>query len=305
MLPPPMPACSSPVVAAVLAVFLAAAGSTAQQREAVPPLVVRETVLAPRAAVWAAWTTSAGLMTFLAPRARIELRSGGPFEAWFDPAAEPGSRGSEGCEVLAWIDGEMLTFSWSAPPSLGHLRARRGFVVVRLTDRDDGKSTAVELVHGGFASDEGGAKVRAYFATAWPFVLANLGKSFREGPLWTATEAADAPPGTTWVVLLSPVRKETAMNPTDEEAAILGQHAEHVRTLADRAAVVIAGPCLGETFAPRGESARALDVQEPLGVVVLRARDAEEARATMEADPAVRAGIFAARILPLRVFVER
>lgn len=290
---------------AVLVSFVLAAPCSAQEDAAVPPIVVRESIPAPRAAVWAAWTTSAGLMTFLAPRARVELRAGGPFEAWFDPSAEPGSRGSEGCEVLAWIDGEMLTFSWSAPPSLGHLRAARAFVVVKLADADGGKGTTVELVHGGFAAGDGGKRVRAYFANAWPFVLSNLKKRFTDGPLWQETIEADAPPGATWVVLLSPLRKETAMNPTDEEAAILGQHAEHVRMLADRAAVVIAGPCLGETFAPRGESAHALELPEPLGVVVLRAPDAEAARAVMDADPAVRAGIFAARVLPLRVFVER
>jgi uncharacterized protein YndB with AHSA1/START domain/uncharacterized protein YciI len=269
------------------------------------PIVVRQTVPAPRAAVWEAWTTSAGLMGFLAPRARVELRVGGPFEVWFDPTAAAGSRGSEGCEVLAWIDQELLSFSWSAPPSFGRERARRSFVVLRFSDADDGRATQVELVHGGFAAGEGQAKVHAYFTKAWPFVLGNLEKRFRDGPLFEGGAIADAPPAQSFVIFVTPTRVETVMHPTDEESAILAQHADHIATLADRARVVIAGPCIGESFAPRGEHAVAFALPSPIGIIVVRANDMEEARAVMDEDPAVRAGIFSARVMPLSVFVER
>lgn len=63
--------------------------------------------------------------------------------------AEPGLRGSEGCEVLSWIDGELLSFSWSAPPSFGHLRARRSFVVVRLRDQDGDRATEARCTAAG------------------------------------------------------------------------------------------------------------------------------------------------------------
>lgn len=47
-------------------------------------------VAAPVAAVWNAWTTSAGIQSFFAPEARVELRVDGPFEIYINPYAAPG-----------------------------------------------------------------------------------------------------------------------------------------------------------------------------------------------------------------------
>jgi uncharacterized protein YndB with AHSA1/START domain/uncharacterized protein YciI len=256
-----------------------------------------------RSEVWQAWTTSEGLMSFLSPQARVELRLGGPFEVWFDPSAEAGLRGSEGCKVLAFLENEMLSFSWNAPPSLGHLRARRHFVVVRLRDVADGKRTEVELIDSGYSADEGDQEIRAYFAEAWPFVLGNLAKRFESGPLWPGQTKAIAPPPTRlWLGCILPSRPEILTSPTDEEREILSQHPEYIRTLADRARVLVVGPCPEPGFGPRGEHAKELQLPSPLGILVLRAGSAEEARSLLENDPAVAAGIFAARVMPIATF---
>ncbi len=68
-------------------------------------------VTAPRTAVWKAWTTPAGLTSFLAPAAHVELRPGGPFEIFFVPDAPQGARGSEGCRILSYLPEQMLAFS--------------------------------------------------------------------------------------------------------------------------------------------------------------------------------------------------
>ena len=49
-------------------------------------------VKAAPADVWAAWTTDAGLRTFFAPHAQVELKTFGRFDIHFDPNAPKGQR---------------------------------------------------------------------------------------------------------------------------------------------------------------------------------------------------------------------
>lgn len=143
------------------------------------PVVTSAIVNAPIAEVWRAWTTSDGLSAMLGRTATIELRVGGPFEIYFNDAAPEGERGSEGCSVLSFIPGRMLSFSWNAPPQFPHARAHHAHVVVELRPIND-SSTEITLTHAGLDTlaqqhpqhaDEYRA-VRAYFAQAWPRVMA-------------------------------------------------------------------------------------------------------------------------------------
>src|SRR5215212_1942945 len=68
-------------------------------------------------AVWRAWTTSAGIKTFFAPDARVELAVDGPFEIYINPYAKPGLKGADDMRILAFQEQKMLTFTWNAPPS--------------------------------------------------------------------------------------------------------------------------------------------------------------------------------------------
>lgn len=72
--------------------------------------LLHKTVLvnAPVEDVWWAWTTDAGIRSWLLDDSRIELRVGGPYEWYFDDG-QPGLRGSEGCEVLGFQAPTMLT----------------------------------------------------------------------------------------------------------------------------------------------------------------------------------------------------
>ena len=83
-------------------------------------------------AVWAAWTTSAGITSFFAPEAEVEARVGGAFHIFFDPLAVPGLRGADDTRFMALQPKRMLSFDWNAPPSLPEARLQRSFVVVRL-----------------------------------------------------------------------------------------------------------------------------------------------------------------------------
>lgn len=146
------------------------------------------TVPAPRAEVWKAWTTTEGVTTFLAPQAQVDLTVGGAFELYFVPAAPAGSRGSEGCRVLAFVPEEMLAFTWNAPPQFPAVRNGpvKTWVVVRLEDAGP-NATRVRLTHLGWQPGADWDQVYSYFNRAWEVVLRRLDQRFRQGPIdWAA-----------------------------------------------------------------------------------------------------------------------
>lgn len=133
---------------------------------------------APAAEVWAAWTTSAGLKSFLGIDSSIELRVGGKYEFYFGPPEAAPHRGSEGCTVLSYLPRRMLSFTWNAPPSFPSIRALgpSTFVVVEFVGLGD-QATEVRLHHLGWRDGAEWDQVHAYFDQAWGFVLAALQKA--------------------------------------------------------------------------------------------------------------------------------
>jgi uncharacterized protein YndB with AHSA1/START domain len=140
-------------------------------------------VPAPIADVWEAWTTERGIKTFFAPDGRVDLRPDGAYEILFNPAAPPGHRGGEGLRVMAVQPMTMLSFTWSAPPSLPEVREQRTHVTVRLS-AEGPESTRVSIHHDGWgAGGEWDAAFR-YFERAWStVVLPRLRRRFKEGPI--------------------------------------------------------------------------------------------------------------------------
>jgi uncharacterized protein YndB with AHSA1/START domain len=173
--------------------------------------------------VWAAWTTSEGATTFFAPRARIDISCGGAYELLWsdDDEAPPGSQGSEGCQVLSFLPGEMLSFEWNAPPEFPTVRGTHTFVVVRMADTEQDvlcpavpradepmalqlvqrtpgvstgghdrrqearveTSTLVRLTHLGWRDGGEWDQVYEYFGSAWWTVLTRLRERFVSGPI--------------------------------------------------------------------------------------------------------------------------
>jgi uncharacterized protein YndB with AHSA1/START domain len=133
-------------------------------------LVVERTVGTTPMTAWSEWASSEGVTSWWrAPRTRIELRVGGPFEILFSTDAPEGTRGSEGCRYLAYVPGEMISFTWNAPPSLP-LRESHTWVVITFTPDSDGR-TNVRLVHTGFLEGPDWDDYMAYFSDAWSYVL--------------------------------------------------------------------------------------------------------------------------------------
>ena len=132
-------------------------------------LAVDTMVAAPPQAVWQAWASSAGIASWWdPPGSNIDLRIGGPFELYFDMNAAPGSQGSEGCVYLGYVPGEMISFTWNAPPHLA-LRESHTWVVITFSESPIG--TEVHLVHTGFGTGNDWDDYMAYFQNAWTYVL--------------------------------------------------------------------------------------------------------------------------------------
>ncbi len=124
--------------------------------------------------IYWAWTTDAGIRTWLLDDSRIELRVGGRYEWYFDTDQLEGLRGSEGCQVIGFQAPTMLTFTWNAPPSLSEARAQRTVVLLRLRPVDEGDETTVELTHLGWGSGGEWDAAFDYFDDAWDRVLDRL-----------------------------------------------------------------------------------------------------------------------------------
>lgn len=101
---------------------------------------------------------------------------------------------------------------------------------------------------------------------------------------------ATSPPSfPAFIYLIRPTRPGFFEGTTPEEDAILSKHYEHLRQQTEAGVVMLAGPCLDETF----------------GIVVFRAASPQEAEAFMNSDPAVQARVMFAELHPFRVSLIR
>jgi len=129
---------------------------------------------------WSRWTSSEGMAKWWATSSRIELRPGGFFELYFMSDAPDGSKGSEGCRILSYLPGRMLSFTWNAPPHLPTTRHRRTWVVVEFSPEGDG--SRVRLSHIGWPEqgwvDAEWQATFDYFDKAWGTVIERFEKHF-------------------------------------------------------------------------------------------------------------------------------
>ena len=128
---------------------------------------------APAAKVYDAWATPEGWSEVYDPpsASNIDLAIGGRYEWLFD-----GKIGSNGCQVLSYIPGRMISFSWSAPPSQPENRGKRTWVVVEVEPLSADR-TKVRLTHLGFGEGTLWDETYDYFVAAWGRVLQGMGES--------------------------------------------------------------------------------------------------------------------------------
>jgi uncharacterized protein YciI len=88
-----------------------------------------------------------------------------------------------------------------------------------------------------------------------------------------------------YIYLIHPFRHEYFESPTPQEGAVMDAHYEYLKGAMIEGIVLLAGPCLDETF----------------GVVVLQAKDEEAARTFMFNDPSVQNNVMIAELHPLKI----
>ena len=143
-----------------------------------PDIMVTRVINAPVADVWKAWTTTDGIESFFAPKAvKVVPEPGGALELWFGLDMPEGSRGTEGCLFHSVVSQKQLVFEWNAPPTIPTIRPLRTLVYLDFKPLP-GNKTEITLRNFGYGDGEEWAKNKAYFAAAWPAVMANLEKRF-------------------------------------------------------------------------------------------------------------------------------
>lgn len=88
-----------------------------------------------------------------------------------------------------------------------------------------------------------------------------------------------------YIYLIHPLRHEFFESPTPREEAVMQSHFEYLKKATSQGVVLLAGPCLDETF----------------GVVVLTAASDEEARLFMLNDPSVVNNVMMAELHPMKI----
>jgi uncharacterized protein len=92
-----------------------------------------------------------------------------------------------------------------------------------------------------------------------------------------------------FIYLIHPLRHEFFENPSLQEETAMDEHYEYLKTATLEGTVVLAGPCLDETF----------------GIVVMSAESETAARAFMMNDPAVKNNVMMAELHPMKITLMR
>lgn len=142
-------------------------------------LVTEGVVAAPVAAVWAAWTTPAGLKSWLAPQADIDLRIDGLMRANYDPKGTLGDAATIENRVLAFEPEKMLSIRVAKAPEKFPFRHKVGemWTVLYFQPTPDGK-TLLRIVGLGFGSDEDSQRMKTFFQQGNAYTLGQLQKRF-------------------------------------------------------------------------------------------------------------------------------
>lgn len=167
-------------VTLVMLVVLWAAGGAAQDTS---PIVSEAIVEAPLDAVWAAWTTSDGLRSWLAPHAAIDLRVGGLMRTNYNVRGALDDPQTIENRVLSYDPGRMLSIKVAkAPDSFPFPNAiQEMWTVIYLEEAGTGR-TRVRVVGLGFGAGDESQKMRAFFERGNAMTLEGLQRHFSGVP---------------------------------------------------------------------------------------------------------------------------
>ncbi len=94
-----------------------------------------------------------------------------------------------------------------------------------------------------------------------------------------------------WIYRIVPTRPEMVADPTDGESAVVEEHFGYLQALKSAGILILAGRTQVE--------------EGTWGITIFEAPDEASARAVMQTDPAVAAGVMSATLYPYAVAVAR
>jgi len=127
-------------------------------------------------AVWDAFTTQAGMTSWIAPGATVDLRSGGDWLVNF-PGAAPG-----GGTIVVYQPKTLLAIRAMAPESFPTVRRERTLAVFTFTAQDV-NSTEVHLAQTGWQDGDEWTRAYAYLTNGNAQLLGLLYRRFTIGPI--------------------------------------------------------------------------------------------------------------------------
>jgi uncharacterized protein YndB with AHSA1/START domain len=149
-------------IAAVLLMLLLPAGVARGQEPG--PIVAEAVIGAPVHEVWAAWSTSEGLRSWLAPHAEIEMRVGGTMRVNYSAAGSLDDPQVIVNTVLAFEPDRMLSIQVGrAPANFPFPNAIFRMWTVMYFEPAESDHTRVRVVGLGFTADEESRRMRAFF----------------------------------------------------------------------------------------------------------------------------------------------
>lgn len=174
---------SVPMTALVGALLLMALNDASADAERA--LRVQVTVKAPVNAVWEVWSTTEGSQTFFAGKTNIQLKIGGPYEIFFNPADERMS--TQGCKVLSYAPQQMVSFQWSLPGDMfPDIPKAATWVVVQMRPTSANR-TEVTITQLGWGMGPEWDRAYNHMENGWKMVAAQIEQRFEHGPIdWEA-----------------------------------------------------------------------------------------------------------------------
>jgi uncharacterized protein YndB with AHSA1/START domain len=162
------------IASALFALTMFAGTVRAQQ-----PIVIEGVVSAPIDSVWHAFTTSAGIESWMAPHASFDLRIGGAMRVVYAPDAKLGDASTIENTILAYEPQRMLSIKVSrAPDGFPFPNAIRSMWTVIYFDAVNPRATRVREVTMGFGSDPESQQMRQFFDRGNAATMAALQKRF-------------------------------------------------------------------------------------------------------------------------------
>ncbi len=164
----------------LVSLSIALAASTAGAVD-LAPIVSVGIVKAPPAQVWDAWTTDAGLRSWLAPLADIDLRVDGLMRTNYNVKATLGDGGTIENRILSFEPQRMLSIKvQKAPQGFPFPNAVKSmWTVVYFQPTADG-STEVRAVGLGFSEEAESSRMREFFQKGNDYTIEQLRKRFAQ-----------------------------------------------------------------------------------------------------------------------------